>query len=98
MKIVVYLFEGTYNGKPSVQYAAPEVGTHHKGILFLRQETQEPQWSVADAALQRFGFNPASFLRSGPMSPESLNTPEFNAFVGRYEEALHQVEALAWYP
>jgi hypothetical protein len=98
MNIVAYLFEGSYNGKSSVQYVAPIVGAHHKGILFLRQETEEPQWVLANDALQKFGFSPASVLRSGPLSVESLNTPQFSGFAGRYEKAHKQGESLAWYP
>lgn len=97
---IVYLYggEGKYMDTGSYQWTNPPIGSTHKFILFLAQQTDEPQEDAAVAELTKFGFQELHLFPGKPIVTETLNDPRMQAFQGYYEGALTEGSSLVWYP
>jgi hypothetical protein len=96
--VLIYSFEGRYEGSPEYDFAAPIVGEVHKCILFVLQEAEACDFSRAKEEIRRFGFSVIANLRGKPILVESLNTDQGKKFVPYYEEAVAKSSSLTWYP
>lgn len=98
LKIFVYGFEGTYSGTSAVEYSYPEKDAMHKAMLFLRQESADLDFDLAQEEIGRFGFEKIQSLRGNALKVESMNDPKMAVFSKHYEEALESGSSLVWYP
>ena len=98
MKVLIYFFEGTYSGASNIDYNHPESGSAHKGILFLRQQSEELDFDFAHEKIAEFGFKDFELRRGSSLTVESLNDPKMQKFSSYYEEALECGSSLVWYP
>lgn len=96
--IYVYGFTGKYTGRPEYDYSHPELGATHKCMLFLRQDEDSDQFSLAEAESRKYGFGEFTFARAGKLDTDALNTDAFRRFADFYEEALEDGSALVFYP
>jgi hypothetical protein len=96
----IYLYGGTgkYAGTETFEWNSPVVGSTHKFILFLAQEVDEPQDSVARGELTKFGFSEVQIGAGKPIAVEALNDPQMQAFHKHYEGALAEGCSIVWYP
>lgn len=95
---MVYGFTGRYAGAPEFEWSAPEAGSFHRAMLFLRQDEARDAFDLALAECARFGFDEISDLRCGRLQVDALNTDAYRGFAGFYDEALTQGSALLYYP
>ncbi len=98
LKIFVYGFEGSYSGTSAVEYTYPEKGATHKAMLFLRQESADLDFDLAQEEIVRFGFEKIQSLRGNSLKVESMNDPKMAVFSKHYEEAIESGSSLVWYP
>jgi len=96
VNVILYLCEGKYAGPGALEFNPPQVGAHHKFLLFLRQADPTLSYSDASAEAARFGFAPVNVLNGKQLDVESLNS--MSGFTKHYEEALSQGSSLVWYP
>ena len=96
--VLVYGFQGRFNGEAEYEFGYPKVGDIHKCMLFIAQENQDLDFENAAAEALRFGFGDLQELRGNPLKVEVLNTPAYKGFAGFYEEALATGSALVYYP
>lgn len=96
----VYLYggTGTYAGTESLEWDSPTVGSAHKFILFLLQDVDAPQDSMARTALAQFGFSDIQLGVGKPIAVEALNDPKIKAFHKHYMGAFAEGCSVVWYP
>lgn len=95
---MIYGFTGRYAGPSGYEWNAPEIGAHHRAMLFLRQDEERDAFDLAQAECARFGFDEIRDLRCGRLQVEALSTDAYRGFAGFYEEALAEGSALLYYP
>ncbi|WP_416058268.1 hypothetical protein [Stenotrophomonas maltophilia] len=98
MVVMIYGFTGRYAGPSGYEWNAPEIGAHHRAMLFLRQDEARDAFDLAQAECARFGFDEIRDLRCGRLQVEALSTDAYRGFAGFYEEALAEGSALLYYP
>lgn len=96
--VLIYSFEGRYEGSPEYDFTEPRIGEVHKCILFVLQEEEACDFPRAKEEIRRFGFSGIANLRGKPILVESLNTDQGKKFVSYYEETVAEGSSLAWYP
>lgn len=96
--VVIYGFEGKFNGKSEYDYAFPKIGDIHKCMLFLKQENDELNFDFATSEISKFGFSDLVDLKANAIRVEVLNTDGFKRFAPFYEEALEEGSSLVYYP
>lgn len=96
----VYLYggSGTYAGTGAFDWNSPSVGNKHNFILFVAQDSDEPQHEAALSELVRFGFEEIHLRPGKAIAVEALNEPRMQAFQKHYEGALAEGCSIVWYP
>ncbi|WP_338846299.1 hypothetical protein V8J88_21385 [Massilia sp. W12] len=96
----VYLYGGAakFDGSGSFEWHGPDVGSTHKLILFLSQDTDEPRQDLAIRELACFGFCEIQIGVGKPIHVEALNDPQMHAFQRHYEGAIEDGCSVVWYP
>lgn len=96
--VILYLCEAQFTGGGTVTYEqAPEIGSLHDCILFVSQETQEPDYAAVGDRLSKHGWSLTEIRRFGPFQPESINSQQMRVFERHYEESLEHGDSLVWY-
>lgn len=96
--VMIYGFSGHYSGESEYRWQAPESGSRHKCMLFLRQIEGIDDAKAAISEALKYGFSELTNLRCGRLKIEVLNTDKYRGFAGFYEEALNDGSALLYYP
>jgi hypothetical protein len=89
-----YMCDAKFTGQTSVSYArAPEVGSQHRCILFVRDDADDAR---VTQIMKDLGWE-AIKLASRPLEPESLNEPSMQPFHTHYDACLKDGHSLVWY-
>lgn len=96
--VMIYGFTGQYAGNSEYDWNHPERNDVYKCMLFLRQESESPDFENAKSECRRYGFADISDMRVGKLHVEVLNTDLYRGFSGFYEEALAHGGTLVFYP
>jgi hypothetical protein len=96
----VYLYGGSgkFAGSSAYDWNCPSIGSTHKLILFLAQDSDTPQQEIAERELSDFGFCEIQIGIGKPIDVEALNEPQMQAFQRHYEGAIAEGCSLVWYP
>lgn len=96
----VYLYGGSgkFAGASAFDWDCPTIGSTHKLILFLAQDSDMPQQEVAARELSDFGFCELQIGIGKRIDVEALNEPHMRAFQRHYEGAIAEGCSLVWYP
>ena len=96
--VIIYGFEGLYNGKPEYEYHFPKFNDTHKCMLFISQENEELDFDIAKNEASKFGFIKLRNITGNPLKIEVLNTDLYKGFSVFYEEALKEGSSFVYYP
>ncbi len=96
--VLLYGFEGTYTGGNEYDYHHPELNETHKCLLFVSQESSEPNFELAEEEYKKYGFTDVTGLKGKELNVDALNSDSYKGFSGFYEEALNEGSCLVYYP
>jgi hypothetical protein len=96
--VIIYGFQGRFNGKSEYAYTYPEIGAIHKCMLFVAQQDQGLNFENAIKEGLRYGFSDMENLKGNPLKVEILNTETYRGFSSFYEEAIERGSSLVYYP
>lgn len=97
-KVFIYGFTGTFTESSEYDYDHPLHGDTHKCMLFLRQNTQDLEFQIAQKEAEKYGFSSIINLSGNELKVDVLNSDSYKGFVGYYEEALQKGSSLVYYP
>ncbi len=96
--VILYSFRGKFVGEAEYEYCHPEINETHKCMLFISQNTSEPEFINAEIECKRYGFSEIENLQGNHLKVEVLNSEKFKNFAPYYEEALKEGSSLVFYP